>query len=437
MKDLEKVFYSNLERQSVDEKFIPHEWVKKEYKFSDYGNNSLSEDVDLMTLNGESFIMDFPDNTFSEKIGVHPDFLNKDNEAFKQYICSIFLDISGSTEIALKYDLITVQKIKNAILSSGIYILKGFGGHVHRLQGDALFAFTGHSKLKKSDAILQALNAASSIQYFNSEVLDSYFRNELNVEPPKIRIGIDFGDDNEVLWSKYGIDNINEFTVTSVHADLASKLQHKAPKNNIILGENVYKYLDIPDFLLKDKTFMKDGNIEKDSYIINKSLIRYEMKIFEWKEYLNKISHFDNKNNNSFILKDPQHFQINGYYIDPSTSKKTPFFSEICLEKNFLLQFELKFLTPQHKNLVKFIEWKVKNYGYEAKLNDAAQPFLLEKYKNKFYCAEFSAYNGLHYLECILYNEQMKTIGKSYFSVFVHDNLYDNLNLNILGGAEE
>lgn len=57
-------------------------------------------------------IAKFPPNRFSEKIGTHPDFIDESLLPKTQYICSIFLDIKGSTRLALKYDLETVQKIK-------------------------------------------------------------------------------------------------------------------------------------------------------------------------------------------------------------------------------------------------------------------------------------------------------------------------------------
>ncbi|MDN8971993.1 adenylate/guanylate cyclase domain-containing protein, partial [Staphylococcus aureus] len=83
--------------------------------------------------------------------------------------------------------------------------------------------------------------------------LKKFFESE-NLEPLKIRIGIDFGDDSSVLWSKYGIDGINEITSTSIHTDLASKLQNKAPSNKIMIGENINKYLDIPTKFRSIKT---------------------------------------------------------------------------------------------------------------------------------------------------------------------------------------
>ena len=64
-------------------------------------------------------------------------------------ISAPFLDIKGSTRLALKYDLETVQKIKNAVLSTGIEIIRYFGGHIHRLQGDAILLLLDIVNFKK------------------------------------------------------------------------------------------------------------------------------------------------------------------------------------------------------------------------------------------------------------------------------------------------
>lgn len=49
----------------------------------------------------------------------------------------------------------------------------------------------------------------------------------------------------------YGIPGINEVTATSFFVDIASKLQHKAPKNSIMLGESLVNKLGltIKDYL--------------------------------------------------------------------------------------------------------------------------------------------------------------------------------------------
>ena len=50
--------------------------------------------------------------------------------------------------------------------------------------------------------------------------------------------------------------------MTSLHADLSSKLQNKASENSIMVGENVFSYLQLPDDLLSD-IYIKGSSEEK------------------------------------------------------------------------------------------------------------------------------------------------------------------------------
>ena len=79
---------------------------------------------------------------YPEDIGSHPDFANLDeNESTYHYIVSVFLDIKGSTKLATKLPLEDVKFIKNGTIITAIDIFQAFNGHIHRLQGDAVFAF--------------------------------------------------------------------------------------------------------------------------------------------------------------------------------------------------------------------------------------------------------------------------------------------------------
>lgn len=225
---------------------LPLEIINESRQFSVFECLAKSHDVDhirppieqLRSLFGKE------NSIFSTSIGTHPDFIDKSKLPCYQYICSLFLDISGSTKLGLKFPLSKVRLYKNAILTTAIEIFQAFDGHIHRLQGDAVFAYFGHKKMKISDAIINALNAASLMQSYNKHTLSKFFE-ENDLPPLKIRIGIDIGDNNEVLWSEYGIGNVTEVTSTSIHTDLAAKLQSKSPKNKIMIGENIYKYLDL------------------------------------------------------------------------------------------------------------------------------------------------------------------------------------------------
>lgn len=59
---------------------------------------------------------------------------------------------------------------------------------------------------------------------------------------------------------------INEVTATSFYVDIASKLQHKAPKNSIMLGESLVNKLGLT---IKDYLDYKIKDNEPDRYVID------------------------------------------------------------------------------------------------------------------------------------------------------------------------
>lgn len=356
---------------------------------------------------------------FSESIGTHPDFFKIENTIEYQYICSLFIDISGSTKLALKYSLDKVKLYKNAIISSAIEIFRAFDGHIHRIQGDAVLVYFGHQEMKKSDAIINAINAASLMQYFNATTLKDFFENE-NLEPLKIRIGIDFGDDQSVLWSKYGLDGINEITSTSIHTDLASKLQNKAPSNKIMIGENINKFLDIPKEFRSIKTEKRDGSDVEKRYILDTSNYgRYSMEIFEWEKYLDSFSMLPPYSSVNNQYYSPEDFKIRCWIIDENQNEYEYIERNNAVEKGKSLRYKLEIYNENlnYNN----IKWKVVNYGKEARILNELE-FEMAKYEGCQYCIQATAYTGLHFMECYLYDGKDKLICKDRFGIYINDN---------------
>ncbi len=414
---------------------VPEELLKKSHYevFHKFANKTETDSLmpakeQLRTLFGKT------GNSFSNTIGAHPDFGDlAENESRNQYVCSLFLDISGSTKLGFKFPLSTVRFYKNAILNSAIEIFQVFDGHIHRLQGDAVFAYFGHKNMKKSDAIINALNAAAIMQSYNKNTLNDFFE-ENGLEPLQIRIGIDIGDDHQVLWSSYGLDLISEITSTSIHTDLAAKLQGESPRNNILIGENVYSYLDLPDEFLKVKTVIKSGEKEEVKYVINDSHLKgyYQMRIFDWQKYLNSFSFLPKEQNTRF--KSPDDFEIicqvseDLETIIPLKSNTRTIKKEAGLGFKLVLKRALKQLKPSR------IEWKVINRGKEASESESGLTFFMNEFKNKYTCERFTAYNGHHYMECSLYDSQGKLIGQDRFGLFVND---ENNKMKELGINEK
>ncbi|MDF9845016.1 MULTISPECIES: guanylate cyclase [unclassified Paenibacillus] len=353
-----------------------------------------------------------PENCFSFSIGAHPDFCElRDDEYQYQYIVSVFMDISGSTRLGLKFDLPKVRFYKNAILRSAIEIFQAFDGHIHRLQGDAVFAFFGHRGMKKSDAIINALNAASLMQAFNKTTLTKFF-DQNGLEPLKIRIGIDIGDNESVLWSKYGIGDITEITTTSLHTDLAAKLQSRANGNNIMIGENIYTYLDLPNSFLDVKTYQENYQVVEDKYILKSPT--YSMRLFNWNKYLNQFSFLPKEGGD--IISSPDQFEVKCYLI--LDGKEIEYRSNsFALEKGLNLKYVLdtKFVKPS------YIKWRVENSGEEA-TKESALSFPMEKYNNRLECYQSTKYNGHHNMVCSLYHRDYTLMARDKFSIYVNDN---------------
>lgn len=195
-------------------------------------------------------------------IGPHPDFahLAGSNETQFQHVTTMFVDIENSTRLSLLYDLPTVVRIKNAILRAASEIVRALDGHVHRFMGDALMAFFGRSDVSKEDSALAAVNCTAVLRLFMEEsVIPGLERHGIDAKDLGFRVGIDFGDDDQVVWASYGFNQVHEVTATSFHVDVAAKLQARASRNQVMFGANILDHLDFPERFVRIKTRQKNG----------------------------------------------------------------------------------------------------------------------------------------------------------------------------------
>lgn len=397
--------------------------LTKEYEVEDY----IPPKYQLRNLFGKK------GRPFSESIGTHPDFIGKEEIWEKQYICSLFLDISGSTKLGLKLSLEDVRLIKNAVLTSAIEIFQVFDGHIHRLQGDAVFAYFGHKNMTKSEAIVNALNAASLMQSYNKNTLNEFFDNN-NLPLLKIRIGIDIGDDNQVFWSSFGIDGVQEITTTSIHTDLAAKLQSKASVNSILIGENIYNYLDLPEEFLRIKKITVDKKLKDDKYIIqdSESKTSYQMKVFEWEKYLNSFAFLPKEEKEKYTS--PKDFEIICSYNNDEMAEMKEYKSNTdVLPKNQYLKFQLILKGVLQVVKPEKITWQILNRGKEA-LEANSLSADMDSFKNNYICNQSTAYNGHHYMICKIYDSQSNIIGQDRFGLFIND---EKIEMKKLGVEDE
>lgn len=327
-------------------------------------------------------------------IGSHPDFTYLQFGEYEKHHCvSVFVDIKGSTKLISKYSLLEVRLIKDTLLNLVIQISHQFGGHIHRLQGDAAFIQFVRRGKDANDALINALNSMSLLSFFVSEDLAEIMRNQ-NQLPLKIRVGIDYGRDEDVLWSHYGVPGCTELTTTSLHTDMAAKLQHKAYDNAIIIGDNVKSLLDLrEDFW----SYYQKKDSREYVYQISTTL-SYKFYVFQWHNYLESFPFFK-KNSNGRVIYSPKDFSLNCYVNDSSALY---FPNSYSLDKGAKLKFELFYDSKlYHPKPNDKIEWIVHNFGKESDV-EPKNIFPMDNFRNKNYCHQEARYLGNHFMRCKL-----------------------------------
>jgi class 3 adenylate cyclase len=234
----------------------------------------------------------------NQNIGHHPDFihLKGTGRTEKHYIVSAFIDIKGSTNLFKKYDEETNMIITNTIQLAAINVCKLFGGFIQRIQGDGLFVYFGGKQLDKSKVTEHCLTALSFFTYFVKNDLKRAFEQH-GIERIYTRIGIDFGDDNKVLWGMAGVENSSEIATYSLHTSLAAKMQGHAGSNEIVVGQNI-----------KDRASFGNGLysvIEEKRYIFSDSDngFYYTQYKFDWLRYLQHSQYLATSTEGDMIIK--------------------------------------------------------------------------------------------------------------------------------------
>lgn len=249
------------------------------YTINDFVSNrsQLSLSTDLVAIANKMGAIPLP----NQLIGHHPHFsyLKGTTNTEKHYIISAFIDIKGSTNLFRKYDEETNMIITNTIQLAAINVCQVFGGFIQRIQGDGLFVYFGGKNINRSKATQHCLTALSLFSYFVKNDLKHAFEQH-GIEKIFTKIGVDFGDDDKVLWGVAGQEQTSEIATYSLHTSLAAKMQAFARSNEIIVGQNVKDKAQFDSLLY--------SVVEEKRYIFSDAdnAFHYTQYVFDWLKYL-------------------------------------------------------------------------------------------------------------------------------------------------------
>lgn len=258
--------------------------ASQKYTMSDYiaNRSQLSLSTDLAAIANKMGVVPHT----NQLIGHHPHFsyLKGTTNTEKHYIISAFIDIKGSTNLFKKYDEETNMIITNTIQLAAINVCQLFGGFIQRIQGDGLFVYFGGKNVDKTKSTQHCLTALSLFSYFVKNDLKRVFEQH-GIERIFTKIGVDFGDDDKVLWGVAGKENTSEIATYSLHTSLAAKMQAFAGSNEIVVGQYVKDKANFDPMLYTV--------VEAQRYIFSDqdNAFYYTQYVFDWLKYLKSSQH--------------------------------------------------------------------------------------------------------------------------------------------------
>lgn len=364
-------------------------------------------------------------------IGDHPDFehLKKSDAVEYCAISTLFMDMEGSTRLGLIYPLEKVYDIKNAIICSAIDIVKSFDGHVHRIMGDAVMAYFGGKTMSPEQGAIDAVNCAAVLRCMIERLVSQKLNSQDLNDRFGIRIGVDFGPKDKVLWSAYGYPGMEEVTATSFHVDVASKLQSAAGRNEIMVGQSLQELLDFPTDLLEDKVVTVAGATETQPFVLPNHTnssgkpINYRKHLLRWREYLRctrmasqvlEAGASDDSFSVDLAVADTR---------DDAASRKSCQPCGVPIARGTELRFEASIGLPIHPPFS--FDFRVENHGKEAARvkdpafgNHTTLQRVIRPGVHSVVQWEVTAYRGLHYMN-VEWVHQGKKLGSKRLGIYI------------------
>lgn len=301
-------------------------------------------------------------------IGTHPELLDFNGVGIthKQYIVTMFIDIRKSSRLSLLLPLEQAYIVKNRILQACIDIVRSLDGYPHRLMGDALMAFFGRSDVNKEDAIADAINAASTLRLILMDYIFPSLNEDIGEEIDLgVRIGLDYGSEEEVIWGNFGLGTSCEVTALGLPVDMTAKLQQLADKNTAMLGQGILDYIDFPEDYTKFKVkgeetlnFILPNITNKEGKPINRRI-----RLLKMDKYQDLLPFKLNDKKMASAVLYPTYFKFECFVLDGDKEIEYKSVSRF-LPKQRSLKFKLT-ISPGLGELN--IQFRKRNHGLEAK----------------------------------------------------------------------
>ncbi len=241
---------NNLKNENSDNQEKPNSDLKNKtpnHKSSEYVDMILSR-KGAKVVDSETLIKETQKRVWSSlkqgyeyeeaTIGESDKFL-RDLVSSRVNMVVLFVDLVGSTEITLSLPEEKVAIIIRSFAQEMSNVIRRHDGYVLKFVGDAVigyFVAEALPLLASENAVSCAKAMIDVIERGINPILNQYDYPEL-----KIKIGMDFGKN---IIVRYGSDKEKSHVdILGPSMNIASKIQHIAYSNQILIGEDVYKRL--------------------------------------------------------------------------------------------------------------------------------------------------------------------------------------------------
>lgn len=377
----------------------------------------------------------------SSQIGTPSDFKHLEhrrNSSEKHYIVTLFVDIKGSTRLSLLKEIEDVYQFKNAVIQTCIEVIRSLDGQVHRIMGDAVMAFFGSKSTCKEDAIADAVNCSVVLRALLENSIKPFMEQQgWEAKDIGFRVGIEFGDTDEVLWAAYGYAGVSEVTATGLPIDMASKLQGEASKNDTMLGQKLLEFVNWPVEYSDFKYVQKDGVDKAQKYVTpnitnkNGEPINYLMRLLNYDKCLQYLALPTDIKQHLTDGKVIHHNHIKfKCYVEEDEEWREYISASQYLEKELSLKFMIQ-VNTQTVRCPLTVRVTKTNHGSEvpeSELEEIKPPITILQHRGGRYQTDFNKektilegtqYRGLHTMKCEVIDSTGKVMYRNWIAVLI------------------